>query len=269
MIIDFHAHVFPDKIAARTIELLSQKAEIPPHADGTETGLLQKMEEAGVQIAINLPVLTNPLRFESLNRYALEINQNDANANRQLISFAGIHPANENIEDKMKWIRENGFKGVKIHPDYQDTFIDDPGYLRILECAKDLDLIVVTHAGVDAGYKGCPVHCPPELSRKILRRVPHVKLVLAHLGASEQFDQVYDLLCGEEVYFDTAYVLRTVGKDVFCKILEKHGEDRILFGSDSPWSDIAQDAQILKSFSLNQQTEQKIFCENAKKLLGL
>jgi len=269
MIIDFHTHIFPEKIAVKTIELLSEKADIPAHSNGTAEGLLQKMEQAGVQIAINLPVLTNPLRFESLNRYALEINQRFANEQTRLISFAGIHPANEDIEGKMKWIRENGFKGVKIHPDYQETFIDDPGYLRILECARDLDLIVLTHAGVDGGYKGCPVRCTPERSLKVIRRVPHSKFVLAHLGANEQFDEVYELLCGEDVYFDTAYVLRFVGKETFCKILEKHGEDKILFASDSPWSDIGRDVQILKSFSLNQKTEQKILYENAKTLLEL
>lgn len=269
MIIDFHTHVFPEKIAAKTIRLLSEKADITPHTDGTADGLLQKMKATGVQISVNLPVLTNPDSFESLNRYALEINRRFANEQTRLISFAGIHPANNDIEGKMKWIRENGFKGVKIHPDYQETFIDDPGYLRILECARDLDLIVVTHAGVDAGFQGCPIRCTPDRAWKVIRSVPHSKLVLAHLGGYEHLDEVYDLLCGEDVYLDTAYVLRFLQREDFCRLVKKHGEDKILFASDSPWSDAGDDAQILKSYSLNQKTEQKILCENARKLLGL
>ena len=53
------------------------------------------------------------------------------------------------------------------------------------------------------------------------------------------------------------------------KILKKHGEDKILFGSDSPWSDIAADVNILRSFGLSKETEEKILCTNAKKLLGI
>jgi predicted TIM-barrel fold metal-dependent hydrolase len=218
---------------------------------------------------VNLPVLTNPRQFESVNRFAAEINAIFSNKERKIISFAGIHPACEDIEEKMKWIKENRFLGVKLHPDYQETFINDPGYIRILECARELDLIVLTHAGVDIGYRGCPVRCPPSLAKEVIARVPYSKLVLAHYGAAEQHEEVFDTLCGLDVYFDTSYVLRFLDKTTFARILEKHGEDRILFGSDSPWSDIQNDVEILKSFSLNKQTEQKIFCENAKKLLGI
>jgi predicted TIM-barrel fold metal-dependent hydrolase len=99
--------------------------------------------------------------------------------------------------------------------------------------------------------------------------VGHKKLILAHLGGNQLTEAVIDTLCGTDVYFDTAYSLRFVGKESFMKILEKHGEDKILFASDSPWSDIASDAEILRSYKLNKKTEEKIFCENAKKLLGI
>lgn len=269
MIIDFHAHIFPDKIAVKTIEYLAQKAQIPPFSDGTVDGLLTKMEEGNTDISVTLPVLTNPAQFDSVNRFASEINSAFVNKKRRLISFAGIHPKCEDIDGKMAWIKESGFLGVKLHPDYQDTFINDEGYIRILECAKDLDLIVVTHSGVDGGYRGLPVKCTPELAKQVIDKVHHSKFVLAHYGANEMFDQVFDLLCGEDVYFDTAYILRFVGEETFKKILVTHGEDRILFATDSPWSDIKGDVEIIKSFSLDKKTEEKIFSENAKKLLGI
>ena len=78
-----------------------------------------------------------------------------------------------------------------------------------------------------------------------------------------------ELLCDEDVYFDTAYVLRFIGKDKFLEILKKRGSDRILFASDSPWSDIGTDVEILRSFSLGKDVEDKIFYQNAKDLLGL
>ena len=269
MIIDFHTHIFPDKIAQRTIDYLAQKANIPPFSDGSVAGLLEKMEQADTDISVTLPVLTNPAQFDSVNRFAAEVNHAFANKPRKLISFAGIHPECEDIDGKMAWIKNNGFLGVKIHPDYQETFINDEGYIKILNAAKEQDLIVVTHSGVDGGYRGLPVRCTPSLAKQVIDKVHHSKFVLAHYGANEMFDQVFDILCGEDVYFDTAYILRFVGEESFKKILKKHGEDKILFATDSPWSDIKGDVEIIKSFSLDKKTEEKIFSQNAKNLLGI
>ena len=269
MIIDFHTHIFPDKIAARTISLLSEKGGISAFSDGTVNGLIEKMEKAGTDISITLPVITNPAQFDSVNRFAIDINTAFANKERRLISFAGIHPDCEDIDSKMAFIKKSGFLGIKLHPDYQGTFIDDDKYIRILECAKEYDLIVITHSGVDIAYPNDPVRCPPERALKLIQRVPYSKLVLAHLGASEMGEQVLERLCGEDVYFDTAYVLRFTSEGLFKKILGKHGADRIMFASDSPWSDIAKDVETIRSFSLGKDTEEKIFFKNAKNLLGI
>ena len=266
MIIDFHTHVFPDKIAGKTIELLSKKGGIPPFSDGTVNGLLERMQKSGSDISVTLPVLTSPSQFDSVNRFAAQINAAPSNNGKRIISFAGIHPACENIEEKMAFIRDSGFLGVKIHPDYQGTYIDDSGYVKIMRCAAKYDLIVVTHAGVDIAFRD-DVHCTPDRVLNLISQAPHSKLVLAHMGGSEMYDEVLDKLCGKDLYLDTAYVLRDIGKDTFLRMLDKHGKDRILFATDSPWSDIGGDVDIIKSFELDARTEQKIFFENACALL--
>ena len=53
------------------------------------------------------------------------------------------------------------------------------------------------------------------------------------------------------------------------QIIDRHGEDKILFASDSPWSDIEGDIKIIKSLNLPQETEEKILCTNARNLLGI
>lgn len=269
MIIDFHTHVFPDKIAKRTIEHLSEKGGIPPFSDGSAGGLICDMEKNGIDISVTLPVLTSPAQFESVNRYAIELNLLYKDKKRRLISFAGIHPDCEDIEKKMKWIKESGFIGVKLHPDYQGHFINDAGYIKIVECAAELDLVVITHSGVDFGFPGEPVRSTPRLARELIKRVPHSKLVFAHMGANEMYDEVYEELAGENVYFDTAYVMRNISREKFTKILGKHGEDKILFASDSPWSDAGVDVDILRSYSDSEKTLEKILYKNAVRLLGI
>ncbi len=269
MVIDFHTHIFPDKIASKTIAFLSEKASIPAFSDGTTEGLAQSMEAAGIDLSVALPALTSPAQFDSVNRFAAEINQRYSACGRRILSFAGIHPDCEDIPGKMKFIRESGFVGVKIHPDYQGTYIDDERYVKILACAKENDLIVVTHAGVDGGFPGAPVRCTPERVLRLIERVPHEKFVLAHMGANEMHAEVFDMLCGKNVYFDTAYVLRYIGRDMFQKTVARHGADKILFATDSPWSGQKEDLAILKSFGLDAATQEQILCGNARKLLGI
>ena len=269
MIIDFHTHIFPDKIATKTIDMLSEKGGIPPFSDGTANGLIKSMEDAGTNISVVLPVMTSPTQFDSINAFAAKVNEMFADKQKKLISFAGIHPLCDDIEGKIKFIKDCGFLGIKIHPDYQGTYIDDDNYVKILECAKECDLIVITHSGVDGGFRGESVKCTPDRVLNLIKKVPYSKLVLAHYGANEMFDEVFDKLCEADVYFDTAYILRFISEDMFKKILKKHGEDKILFATDTPWSDIKTDVNILRSFKLDKATENKIFYENAQNLLGI
>ena len=267
MIIDFHTHIFPDRIAEKTISYLAEKSDITPYSDGTLDGLLSRMQTAGVDLSVALPVVTAPKQFDSINGFAAEVNAAYSDKRPGILSFGGIHPDCEDLEGKMKKLRSMGFIGIKIHPDYQATYINDEKYVKILKLARELDMIVVTHAGVDGGYRGEPVRCTPERVLDLIRQVPYKKFVLAHLGANEMPEESLDLLAGEDVYFDTAFVLKSTDQETFKKFVEKHGEDRILFATDTPWSDIKADVDKIGSFGLGKAVEEKIFSLNAKKLL--
>lgn len=273
MVIDFHTHVFPDKIAERTINALaSGTSNGKYYFNGTVNGLIEHMEDSNADICVNLPVLTSPTQFDNVSRFAMDINERFKDAKRRIISFGGIHPDCEDIEGKIRYLKDNGIKGVKIHPDYQFTVIDDARYIRILEVCKDYDMIVVTHSGIDGAYyyqKKLPEMCPPELVRKVIKKVKHSKFVLGHYGAHEQYEEVLSMLAGEDVYFDTAYTLTDINPELFKKILCKHGEDRVLFATDCPWQSIKENVEVLKSYKLTKETEDKILYKNAIKLLGI
>lgn len=273
MIIDFHTHIFPEHIAERTVAALAQAGGSTPYSDGTEAGLRSAMKRGGVGISVNLPVLTKPSQFEGILRFAKALNEKlpeELNTGTHIISFAGIHPSDPDLEEHLEEVRAAGILGVKIHPDYQGTFIDDEPYIRALSIAKRLDLITVTHAGVDGAFTDCPVRCTPERTLRALDKLGgYNKLVLAHLGGSLMAEEVISTLAGEDVYFDTAYVMPRTDKSTFTRIIEKHGEDKILFATDSPWSDAERDIAKIKSFALGKDAEEKIFSSNAKKLLGI
>ncbi len=269
MIIDFHTHIFPEKIAASAVSSLAERAGITPHTDGTERGLLSALSAAGADVAVNLPVLTRPEQFSGTLRFTSEINRKSYTGPR-IISFAGVHPDMDDVEGALDAIVASGFLGIKIHPDYQNTFFDDEKYVKLLACAKRLGLITVTHAGLDGAYVGEEIKCTPKRVLRLLDKIGgYPKLVFAHLGANALFDEVYESLAGEDVYFDTAYILHEASEETFKKILSKHGDDRILFATDSPWRDIACEVEIIKKYGLGDKCEGKIFSENACRLLGI
>ena len=268
MIIDYHTHIFPEKIAAGTIAVLSERGGIPAYSDGTETGLVSSRERAGVDLAVNLPVLTRPEQFDRITQFAYGINQK-YDTGRGILSFAGVHPGLEDPEAAIARITELGFLGIKIHPDYQGAFIDDERYVRLLSLAKRAGLITVTHAGFDVGYPDEKIKCTPTRTLRLLDKLGgYDRLVLAHLGGNMLFEDVYNELCGEDVYFDTGYILHEASREQFLKILAKHVEDKVLFATDSPWRDILKEVEIIKSYDLG-DAEEKLFSLNAKRLLGL
>ena len=159
-------------------------------------------------------------------------------------------------------------KGIKLHPDYQDMYFDNIRYERIIDAASELGLITVVHAGVDPK---CPedVHCTPKMARKVLDDVKPEKLVLAHMGGNEMWDDVERYLVGQNVYFDTGVILNTMLQEQFLRIVHMHGADRILFGTDSPWADQKNFVALLEHMPLTEEEKAAIFSENAKKLLGI
>ena len=187
MIIDFHTHTFPDPIADAAIDRLSRQANITAYTCGTAAGLLLAERAAGVDRSIILPVATKPEQVHHINDYAAAHNKHAFVTN--MFSFGCIHPDYEDWKQELDRLAAANMRGVKIHPAYQQTDLDDPKYLRILERAGTLGLIVVTHAGYDIGFPGCAC-CTPEKARSALRQVGPVKLVLAHMGGWRCWEQV-------------------------------------------------------------------------------
>ncbi len=264
MVIDFHTHTFPDRIARASIESLSKCSGITPHTDGTVAGLEESMKEDGVDLSVILPVVTKPSQFETVNRVAAKL----CEEKEHLISFGGIHPDCPDIRKKVREIKSLGLRGIKIHPAYQEVYMDDIRYLRILEAATEEGLIISVHAGVDIGLPE-PVYASVERIDRAIRETAPRKLVLAHLGGWKEWDAVEELLAGEDVYLDTAFMEEYISDEQLVRIIRKHGAERILFGTDCPWSGQRESIERIRNLPLAGQELELIFGGNAEKLLEL
>lgn len=281
MIIDFHTHCFPQKIAASTLKKLSEASGIAPFTTGTEDGLLNSMRSSGIDLSVVLPVATNPGQVENINNKAAELcaaRQSDG-----LISFGGIHPDYSDWKAEIHRIARLGLKGIKIHPIYQGVDFDDVRYLRIFSLAAELDLPILTHAGLDIGFPD-KNNCSPDMILNAVRQVGPFKLILAHMGGWKSWETAEKLSAEKNIYLDTALALgslplqdpeasywdpQLLNAESFLSFVKAFGAARILFGTDSPWSGQAEGLAWIRALPLPPVEKDMILGGNAKRLLKL
>jgi len=282
MIIDIHIHTFPDRIAAGAVAHLQNASHTAAFSDGTNSGLSASMARAGIDASLVLPVATNPHQVSRVNDTAARVN--DLGSTTGIYSFGGIHPDCPDWYQELERVAQLGLKGIKLHPAYHALPFDHPKYLRILDRCGQLGLIVLTHAGVDIGLP-TPVYCTPRHIRNALTQVGPVKLILAHMGGWRQWDEVEQQLADAPVWLDTAFCLGNItpleqghfapeeltmlANEQFVRMVRAFGPHRILFGTDSPWADQADQLARFRALPLTPQELDLILGENARSLLSL
>lgn len=270
MVIDFHTHIFPDQVAAKAIPRLSGIIDLEPSMDGTVNGLKDSMTDGNVDVSVILPIVTTPHQFDSILRFAVQINETCSQEDGpRLVSFASVHPSSEDYKEQLGLIAREGFKGIKLHPNYQNFPFDDIHYMRLIYTASELGLTVLTHAGYDP-YTPDDVYCSPDMILHVIDEVAPPNLVLAHLGNNENYQESEEKLCGRDVYLDTSYSVMHMPETQLVRMIHNHGADKVLFGTDAPWTSQKECVERLCSLSgLSEKEKQQILWENAAALLGI
>lgn len=266
MIIDCHTHVFPDALAPKAGASLSATAKLPLFSDLTVDGQLAVMREDGVDAAIVLNTVTNTHQVEKVNLFATDV----AKRFPALLPFGSVHPLGNDPAGTVRRLHASGLRGLKLHPDYLGIPFDDAAYLSVLQTAAELQMPVVIHAGLDPVSPSL-VHASPARICKVLDAVPNLTLGCAHFGGMCCWDDVEKLLCGRNVYFDTAMCSPRVGMQAeqALRIIRTHGSERILFGSDLPWARPSEILAFLRQLPLAQEEWDNILYRNAQKLFGI
>ncbi|MDR0310694.1 MAG: amidohydrolase family protein [Acidobacteriota bacterium] len=263
MIIDFHTHVFPDRIAERAVSSMAAACGmLGPHIEASVDVLISELRRVDVDKAVALNIATSPQNMRAVNDFAQSLTAYD-----ELIPFGSVHPAAPDALDELARIAEAGLKGVKFHPENQGFCVTEDRLIPIYEKISRLGLICVFHAGMDLRYRGC-AYCSPEQFSAILPAFSS-PVVLAHMGGYMLWEDVLKHLAGRDVYLDTAYTYGTMPRPLAAELVNVHGADKILLGSDSPWMGIGEHARMVALWGQNEEDTRKILGENARKLLCL
>ncbi|OHD54044.1 MAG: hypothetical protein A2Y33_10015 [Spirochaetes bacterium GWF1_51_8] len=266
MLIDFHTHFFPDEIALKTVTKLGEEGNVRYFGDGTVHSLRRYMQQESVDFSINLPIATKPEQVESINHKIVEFNKGSID----VISFGTMHPKYKkigSITEELEFLKENKVRGIKLHPEYQEFYPDDPSMTEIYEECTRLGLIVHFHAGRDVAFKD--VHGTPKRFAQVRELNRDLKIVLAHMGGYRMWDEVESYVMGlHEVYIDTSFC--TEIEDWQLKeLIFGHGAYKVVFGSDFPWERVEVTRKKITDLGLGLMYENMIFFQNAKRLLNI
>lgn len=268
MIIDSHAHVFPDRMCRATIEKLAvanPEHTLPYYNDGSVTGAKAKMAEWGIDLGIILPIATNARQQGNVNAFALAVQETE----EAFITLGTVYPDAPDCLSVLDAVVAGGAHGLKLHPDYQGFFIDEEKMHPIYARCQALGVPILFHTGYDPISPGC-IHATPEGIIRVAKQFPELTMVAAHTGGLAFGEVPLDCYKGiDNLYFDTAIASITFTPEAYRRIIDCYGPHRFLFGTDNPWGDGAKDLAFFNQVSLSAEEGALIFERNARSIFHI
>ncbi|MCL2817086.1 MAG: amidohydrolase [Clostridiales bacterium] len=260
LIIDAHAHIFPDKIAGSASAGIGQFYGMPVEYDGTVETLFAAGKREGVSHFVVQSVATVPQQVSGINRFIAE--QMRLHPGR-LTGLGTLHPASADIGTDFDQIVRLGLKGVKLHPDFQRFRIDDPAVFPVYERAEGV-LPLLIHTG-DPRYD----YSHPRRLLTVLKAFPKLTVIAAHLGGWSEWPDAVRLLAGKGVYVDTSSSLYALPPAEAAEIIRLFGPERVLFGTDYPMWEYGGEMKRFDRLELDETAREKILSGNAKALFSI
>ncbi len=261
-IIDAHAHIYPNKIAEKATNAIGDfydiKMEMPA---GTPERLIEDGERAGITKFVVHSCATKAEQVRSINEFVKqEIDKHD-----NFIGFMTLHQnlTEEQIAEEVDWCIKNGFKGVKLHPDFQKFNIDGEDAKKIYRIVGD-KLPILFHTGDDRYDFSKPYRLA-----NVAKEFKNVNFIGAHFGGYRCWDEI-DVYKGlNNVYYDTCSSLTFITTEKAKEIIDKLGAERFFFGTDFPMWDAVGEIERFNRIKLTEKERENILAKNIKKLLKI
>lgn len=258
-IIDIHNHIYKAKIADKAVAAIGSFYDIPMGAGGTPEELLVDMQTVGIYKAVVHSAATRPAQVQSINNFIFE----EMNKHPEFIGFGTLHPDMENLSDEIERMLQMGFKGIKLHPDFQEFDIDSPAAINMYEMLTDR-FIILFHTGDPTR-----TYSQPQKLAKVLEIFPDMKIIAAHMGGYSAWEDARKYLYGKNVYLDTSSTLFSFTPEEAADMIRSHGIDKVLYGTDYPMWTHKDELKRFMAIPLTDNERNAILYENAAKLLQI
>jgi predicted TIM-barrel fold metal-dependent hydrolase len=195
---------------------------------------------------------------------------------QQFVGFASVDPHKpEAPEELERAIVDLGLRGLKLHPQVQAFYPDDPRYDSIWEVCERHRLPIVVHVGQTGLGAGVPGGSGiaydfgrPMLMDTVAARHPQLTVVMAHFGYPWHLEVLASAMHKTNVWVDLSgwrprYVPPEVKRDARGRL-----GDRFVWGSDYPMLDPGLLLDEIHELELGDRLD-AVLRDNAARLLGL
>ena len=260
-ICDAHAHIFPEKIATKAVTAIGNFYGIDMDGKGSADALKESGNKIGVSRYLVCSTATVPHQVESINQFIAKV----CASAPEFVGLGSLHPEYEDAIGQVKFCKDNGLYGLKLHPDFQKFNIDDKKAYPIYEAAQSLNMPILFHTG-DKRY----TYSAPKRLKKIVNDFPQLKVIAAHFGGYSEWDNALDVLKGEEnVYFDTCSSLMFISPRKARSLISKYGTEKMFFGTDFPMWKHDEELERFMHIKLTDEQNRKILSENFKEFFHI
>lgn len=277
MIIDFHTHIFPPWINQQREEYAERDPcfsllySEPKAKLATAEELIASMDEAEVDlsVALNIGWVNHELCVET-NNYILD---SVARYPERLVGFCCIQPAaGDAAIIELERCAEAGARGIgEMRPDVQGFDFTGDTMKSLVDVALRHDLIFLTHSSEPVGHqyigKGS---ITPDILYSFISSYPDLNIVCAHWGGGLPFyalmPEVAEALTN--VFFDTAASIFLYRPQIFPRVSDIIGSNKILFGTDYPLISQSRIIAQIRYSGLPEEDKNDILGRNAQKLLS-
>ncbi len=261
-IIDAHAHIYPEKIAAKATDTIGVfydiKMEMPA---GTAEQLIKDGCKAGITGYVVHSVATTAHQVRSINEFI----RRECESHPEFIGFITLHQdlSEEEIAAEIDFALKNNLKGIKLHPDFQKFNIDDESAERFYRAAEG-KLPILLHMGDDRYDFSKPARLV-----KMAKKYPGVNFIAAHFGGYRCWSDAPLYKGLDNVYFDTCSSLPFISAEKARELIDMFGADKFFFGTDFPMWDATGELERFNQIPMTKSEREMILAGNIKKLLNI
>ncbi|MBQ9513571.1 MAG: amidohydrolase family protein [Clostridia bacterium] len=264
-IINSHAHIYPNKIAKKATDAIGAFYGIKMDIEeGTTERLIRIEKAAGVDKIVVHSCATKPEQVRSINLFI----KSEMDAHKEFIGFMTLHQdlSAEEIESEIEFGINNGFLGIKLHPDFQKFDIDGEKAHKIYNALNNAKkkLPILFHTG-DNRYE----YSKPYRLANVAKEYKGLNFIGAHFGGYRCWDEL-DCYTGlNNVFFDTSSSLAFISKEKAVSLIKKFGVEKFFFGDDFPMWDVKEEIKRFDALSLTEREKELILSKNIEDFLKL
>ncbi|MBR4627938.1 MAG: amidohydrolase family protein [Ruminococcus sp.] len=259
-IIDAHAHIFPEKIAESATVNIGHFYGIPMTGCGISEKLLQSGRKIGTFRYLVCSTATAPHQISAINSFIA----GECARNPEFYGFGTTHADSEDVRADVEQIVSLGLHGIKLHPDFQKFNADSPEAYKIYEAIEGR-LPVLIHCG-DNRYD----FSAPQRIANIHRDFPKLKILAAHLGGYQRWDDAEKCLNGDDTLkFDVSSSLAFITPERAAHMIRKYGVENCFFGVDFPMWSHEDELERFFALGLTDEENRRILADNIIEYIGI